>query len=323
MVTGPTHGIAAHNVDGSFSYTPAANYTGTDTFTYRTSDATATSNTATVTVTITPAIDTPGLPPAMIQFREALTARDSSPVLIVTAGSSTTEGYYLVPADRWPNRLAADLQSAYPLDNGAPSPATTSYPTTAPIAPTQNGVQVINVGHGNEDSATYLTLTGTARNATTVGALDPALVIHQPVSGGFRNQTDPATTKADIEARIAAIDAAATTPPVHVLLYTYGRWDPGFTASTYDEQDYVDVLNEIAAEDPDRIMVIDLRTQFAAVGIGYSSDRSDPLHMMYDNGVHLNTTGMAYLEDLILAEMGFSTTGAASIAGDGTAPSPC
>jgi hypothetical protein len=94
-----------------------------------------------------------------------------------------------------------------------------------------------------------------------------------------------------------------------------------FTASTYDEQDYVDVLNEIAAEHPDRIMVIDLRADFAAVGIGYSSSRSDPLHMMYDGTVHLNATGMAYLEDLILAKMGFSTTGA-SVAGDLTVPSP-
>ena len=82
------------------------------------------------------------------------------------------------------------------------------------------------------------------------------------------------------------------------------------------------MLNNIAAEDPERIMVIDLRDEFAAVGIGYSSDRSDPLHMMYDGTVHLNAAGNAYLEDLIMAKMGFSATGAASVAGDATDPSP-
>ena len=219
------------------------------------------------------------------------------PVLIVTAGSSTTAGQFLSPSDRWPNLLAADLQSAYPLDNGVPSPATTSYPTTPPIAPTKNGVQVINVANGGEDSDTYLTLSGTARNATAVGDLDPALVIHQPVSADFANQKDPATTKPT--SRPAS---PRSTPPqrprpsmsccTHTAVGTT-------TARTYDEQDYVDVLNEIAAEDPDRIIVIDLRDEFAGVGIGYSSDRSDPLHMMYDSNVHLNATGNAYLEDLI------------------------
>jgi VCBS repeat-containing protein len=320
MVTGPAHGTVAHNVDGSFTYTPVADFTGTDTFTYRVSDGILDSAPTPVTITVTSAINDPDLSPAMIRFHEALTASNSSPVLIVTAGSSTTAGQYLVPAVRWPNRLAADLQSAYPLDGGAPSPATRSFASTPPTAPTSNGVQVINVANGGENSGTYLTLSGTARNATTVGNLDPVLVIHQPESADFQNQVNPATTEANIKARIAAIDAASTVPPIHVLVFSYGAWNN--TASSYTEQDYVNVLYDIAAQDPDRIMVIDLRTDFAAVGIGYSSDRSDPLHMMYDGNVHLNAAGNAYLEDLILAKMGFSTIAAASVADDVTDPSP-
>ena len=41
LVTGPTHGTLTLNADGSFTYTPAANYNGTDSFTYRANDGTA------------------------------------------------------------------------------------------------------------------------------------------------------------------------------------------------------------------------------------------------------------------------------------------
>src|SRR5207249_10650970 len=37
-VSGPSHGTLALNADGSFSYTPAANYNGPDSFTYRIND---------------------------------------------------------------------------------------------------------------------------------------------------------------------------------------------------------------------------------------------------------------------------------------------
>lgn len=53
LVAGPAHGTVALNADGSFVYTPAANYTGADSFTYRVSDGYATSNIATVSLTVT------------------------------------------------------------------------------------------------------------------------------------------------------------------------------------------------------------------------------------------------------------------------------
>ena len=38
LVTGPSHGTLTLNANGSFSYTPAADFTGSDSFTYRASD---------------------------------------------------------------------------------------------------------------------------------------------------------------------------------------------------------------------------------------------------------------------------------------------
>ena len=54
VVGGPAHGTVTVSSDGSFSYTPAANYNGTDSFTYRASDGALSSNLATVTIAIAP-----------------------------------------------------------------------------------------------------------------------------------------------------------------------------------------------------------------------------------------------------------------------------
>ncbi len=49
-----THGSMELNADGSFSYTPNAGFSGTDSFTYRATDGTVVSNIATVTINVTP-----------------------------------------------------------------------------------------------------------------------------------------------------------------------------------------------------------------------------------------------------------------------------
>jgi VCBS repeat-containing protein len=59
LVSGPSHGTLTLNANGSFSYAPAADYHGSDSFTYRASDGTLTSNPATVTITVTAANDPP------------------------------------------------------------------------------------------------------------------------------------------------------------------------------------------------------------------------------------------------------------------------
>jgi len=60
-VNGPAHGVLSINWDGSFSYTPVANYHGPDSFTYRASDGQADSNVATVAITVSPVNDLPAV----------------------------------------------------------------------------------------------------------------------------------------------------------------------------------------------------------------------------------------------------------------------
>jgi VCBS repeat-containing protein len=58
-VTDPSHGVLTLDINGSFSYTPDANYNGTDSFTYNVFDGYAYGNTATVVLTINPVDDMP------------------------------------------------------------------------------------------------------------------------------------------------------------------------------------------------------------------------------------------------------------------------
>jgi TolB protein len=60
LVSGTAHGALTLNANGTFSYMPAANYNGPDSFTYRAKDSgNATSNVATVSLVVNPVNDAP------------------------------------------------------------------------------------------------------------------------------------------------------------------------------------------------------------------------------------------------------------------------
>src|SRR5262249_31907265 len=86
LVNGPANGTLTLNVDGSFTYTPNANWNGTDSFTYKVNDGTVDSNTVTVTLTVTPVNDAPtatisgpGIVVPGQEFAVVLTASDADP----------------------------------------------------------------------------------------------------------------------------------------------------------------------------------------------------------------------------------------------------
>ncbi|MGI9066294.1 MAG: tandem-95 repeat protein [Pyrinomonadaceae bacterium] len=59
LVAVPSHGTLAISPNGSFIYTPASNYSGPDSFTYKANDGTVDSNTATVSITVNGVNDSP------------------------------------------------------------------------------------------------------------------------------------------------------------------------------------------------------------------------------------------------------------------------
>jgi hypothetical protein len=237
--------------------------------------------------------------PVLAKMHSALAmAKLSRTCTIVACGSSTTEGQAATSAAaRFFNRLIKAFQDAYPRDAGTHPAVVTSIPTgTLP-----QGILGVNLGLGGATSTTYITLTAGARNATDIGHLNPAVVIHQADAWDWYNQTDPATSKANIEARVAAIDAAATTPVLHIFLHIYPRWDQGGKTITWDT--YANMVKDIVADDPNKRLFVDCTQDFKQIGIGYDSDRSDFRNFMYDVSVHMNNFGHAFFGDLLARKL--------------------
>lgn len=57
VVTGPASGTLVNNGDGTFTYTPDADFNGSDSFTYEVSDTDGASDTATVSITVNSVVD--------------------------------------------------------------------------------------------------------------------------------------------------------------------------------------------------------------------------------------------------------------------------
>ena len=93
VVTGPSHGSLALNANGGFSYSPVANFNGSDSFTYKANDGSLDSNVATVSITVTAVNDAP------VAANGTLTTLEDTPaggILIATDADSDTLSYAIV-----------------------------------------------------------------------------------------------------------------------------------------------------------------------------------------------------------------------------------
>lgn len=86
LVTGTTHGTVAVTAAGVFTYTPAANYNGTDAFTYRVCDADGDCVTAVASITLAPVNDLP------LAANDSVTANGGSTLSATVAGNDTPSG---------------------------------------------------------------------------------------------------------------------------------------------------------------------------------------------------------------------------------------
>ena len=87
IATGPAHGTATVNPQGAIVYTPAANFSGSDSFTYTANDGVAASAAATVAITVNAVNDAP-----VAVDDAATTAEDTAATVDVLANDSDGDG---------------------------------------------------------------------------------------------------------------------------------------------------------------------------------------------------------------------------------------
>ncbi len=127
VVSGPAHGQLALNPNGTFTYTPEANYSGPDSFTYKANDGALDSNVAAVTLTVTPVNDAP------VGVNDtATTAEDAAVNIDVLANDTDVENDPLFAAG-----LTQPQNGTVAVQNGRivyTPPRTGPAPTRSPTA---------------------------------------------------------------------------------------------------------------------------------------------------------------------------------------------
>ncbi len=200
LVAGPAHGTVVLGAAGAFTYTPAANFNGDDSFTYQASDGLLTSNTATVRIHLNPVNDAPVAvadtgsldedttltvaPPGVLTNDSDV---DGDPLRAVLGDAPThgtvtllmSGGYTYTPAANYNGADAFTYHASDgTLDSGTVSVALTIAPVNdAPVAAndTYNAI---------EDTALVVAAPGVLANDTDVDSGTPTAVVLQTTAHG-------------------------------------------------------------------------------------------------------------------------------------------
>jgi VCBS repeat-containing protein len=153
----PSHGTVSVNADGTFTYTPAAGYTGPDSFTYTASDGTL-QDTGTVSITVTAVTNHP-------------------PVAVDDA--------YSVPQDSVLNGSSVLANDSDP-DSDPLTAAKASNPSHGTVTMNADGTFTYTpaAGYSGPDSFTYTASDGTLQDTGTVSITVSAATDHAPVAVG-------------------------------------------------------------------------------------------------------------------------------------------
>jgi CshA-type fibril repeat protein/VCBS repeat-containing protein len=183
-ITQPEHGTVVINADGTVTYTPDANYNGTDSFTYTISDIDGDTSTATVNLTVDPANDDP-----VAVDDSATLDEDASAVINVLANDSDLDG-----DDIFVGSVTEPEHGTVAINEDG----TVTYTPDANYAGADSFTYTIFDGAGNSDTATVsLSVTGDA---------DAPVVVAGDVSGA----EDGGWIGLDLSANLADSDGSET-----------------------------------------------------------------------------------------------------------------
>jgi hypothetical protein len=139
LASGPAHGSVTVNPDGTFDYTPTADYGGSDSFTYKVTDADGSTSTATVALEVAPVADAPALAISSHAYAVATNFDEVKP-----AGGAS-----------WADLPVSGLGGGvWKTDNGG---GTVEIGTAGTYGATGNATQVIELEQNAGDASNFYT----------------------------------------------------------------------------------------------------------------------------------------------------------------------
>nr|HMN27375.1 Ig-like domain-containing protein [Caldilineaceae bacterium] len=236
LVSGPAHGALTLNANGSFSYTPAANYNGTDSFSYKVNDGTVDSNVTTVSLTIAAINDAPVAGNDSYSTNQDIVlnvaapgvlANDSDPV----EGSTVTAVLVSGPAH---GTLTLNANGSF------------SYTPAANFSGTDSFTYQASDGGANSNIATVnLIVVSAGDQIDTLNGQVQALVNSGVLNGG---QGTALTVKLDnAEQKLLAGQTAVAINMLQAFINQVNALQSGGTLSAAQAQSLIDAANAIIA----------------------------------------------------------------------------
>lgn len=184
--TGPSHGTLAFNANGSFTYTPAKDFHGTDSFTYRAYNGTSYSGYATVRITVTSVVDPP------VAVNDAYT--------VSSGGTLTRAAPGLLANDHHPEGLgiSVDVMNIQSPSNGT----LTSYSSTGAFTYRPNA------GFVGTDTFRYRVTDGTRYSAYATVTITVTGSVSAPVASADSYSVTGGTVLQVAEPGVLANDTA-------------------------------------------------------------------------------------------------------------------
>jgi YVTN family beta-propeller protein/VCBS repeat-containing protein len=213
LVSQPAHGTVTVNANGSFTYTPAADYSGQDSFTYKASDGTFDSAPATVSVTVTAVNDAP-----VAKTDTATVAEGGTTTINVVANDTDQDG---------------TISPSTVVINQQPSSGTVTVNANGTVTYISNGAEVTT------DSFSYTVKDNaglTSNVATVTITVNPVNDAPVAVNDAYNTAEDTAVVVSagagvlanDSDAEAGALTATLLSGPGHAAQFTLNS-DGSFT----------------------------------------------------------------------------------------------
>ncbi len=198
VVSGPQHGVVTVNSSGGYTYTPTANYSGSDSFSFKANDGKIDSNVATINLTVTAVNDAPVVVSDSATVKSGASVSISAATLL--ANDTDPDGDKLTVTGV---AMGANPHGTVTLTNGV-----VTYTAKAGYTGSDSITYYVSDGHVTSPVAGTVNLTVTAASTSTPAPAPVTLTGHSTTESFTLKLTSLNTTSTGVVAAVTAFGGA-------------------------------------------------------------------------------------------------------------------